>query len=133
MNALEAGKILAILAAVDRREIDTTTAQGWAWALEDIEYERGLEAAKRAVKSGAGYVDVTAIRRELKAMQPGFERDVRSAKARGIVSDSWPATKPLPLQLEQQLRAAQAAAYEATNDLAEDVLASAPTRAELGA
>lgn len=128
MNAIEAGKILAVLAAVDRREVDATTAQGWAWALEDVPYERGLEAAKRAVRAGTGYVDATAIRRELRAMQPGLERDVRSAKARGLIPDMWPASRPLPIPVEKQLRDLQAAAYEATNDLAEDVLAGTPTQ-----
>ena len=128
MNALEAAKILAVLAAVDRRELDATTAQGWAWALADVPLERGLEAAQRAVRSGATYVDVQAIRRELRAMQPRLEQDVRSAKARGLVAPDYPARQPLPIEVEQRLRALQADAYSSTNDVDRDAIAAAHSR-----
>lgn len=132
MNATEAGLILARLSAVDRREVDKTTAQGWAWALADVTYERGLEAAERAVRSGAGYVDITAIRRELKAMQPRFETDVRSAKARGLVPADWPNRKPLPVEIERRLREAQGLEYGHTNDVDLDAITAAQTQRELG-
>lgn len=120
MNAREAGQLLAILSAVDRREVDATTAQGWAWALNEVAFEHALEAARRAMNTGA-YVDVNAIKGQLKSMRPRLEADVRSAKARGIVPESWPRTKPLTGELEAQLRAAQSAEWADTNDRPEEI------------
>lgn len=120
MNATEAAKLLAILAAVDRREFDTTTAQGWAWALPDATLEHALEAARRAMDTGS-YVDVTAIKTQLRAMRPRLEADVRSAKVRGLIPTDWPTSRPLPAPLEQRLRDAQHATWTATNDRPEQI------------
>ncbi len=133
MNATEAGLILARLSTIDNREVDKARAQGLAWALEDVSYERGLEAVERVVRSGASYVDALAIRRELRAMQPRLESDVRSAKARGLVPADWPARQPLPVEIEKRLHDAQRADYEAHNDLDQDALAAAEARREIEA
>ena len=127
MNVTEAGKLLAILSAIDNRETDVTKAQGWAWALEDIPYSRAVEAAKRAIRAGVRYIDVQAIRAELKGMQPQFESDVRSAKARGLIDESWDKHEPLTEHLEQQLRAIQAREFAATNDRPEEITRKGPT------
>ena len=121
MNAKEAGQLLAILSAIDNREVDTTKAQGWAWALSDVPYSRGVEAAQRAIRAGVRYIDVQAIRAQLKEMQPQLESDVRSAKARGIIPESWDKHQPLTHELEEQLRTIRAREYEATNDRPEEI------------
>lgn len=122
MNASEALKLLSVLAEIDRREFNATTGQAWAWALEDVEYARGLEAAKRAMKAGEKYIDLQTIQHQLRAMQPRLEADVRSAKLRGVIPDDWPKHKPLTLALEAELRHLQKIDYSIHNDAALDTM-----------
>lgn len=121
MNATEAGKLLAILAAIDNRETDVTKAQGWAWALADVPYPRAVEAVQRAIRAGVRYIDVQAIRGQLKDMQPQFEADVRSAKARGLIEEGWDKHEPLTEDLQRRLREIQAREWAATNDRPEEI------------
>lgn len=119
MNATEAAKLLSVLAAFDRREFNATTAQGWAWALDDVPYNLAMAAAKRALKHG--YVDVPAIQKEIKAMRYGIESDVRAAKQRGLIADDWPKSMPLPDDVMGQLAEARKRLFEATNDYPDEI------------
>lgn len=122
MSPTEAAQLLSILAAVDRREFDAPTAKAWAWALTDVPAERCEEAARRAMREGV-YVDVAAIRTQLRRMQPALERDVRSAKARGLIATDWPTRTPLPIDIERSLRTLQSADWERTNDTPAEITA----------
>ncbi len=120
MNATEAAKLLAILSAIDRRELDATTAQGWAWALDDVPLGLALTAAKRAQQHGH-YVDVQAIQREITGMRQHIESDIRAAKARKLIPDTWPKTQPLPDDVATNLAEARKSLYEQNNDYPDEI------------
>lgn len=131
MSPTDAAQLLSVLAAVDRREFDAPTAKAWAWALSEVPLHRCEQAARRAMNEGV-YVDVAAIRTHLRRMQPQLERDVRSAKARGLIDSTWPAARPLTAELEQQLHTIQETEWAATNDRPEDIAALAARNPALG-
>lgn len=115
MTADEAARLLAALAAIDRREYNATTARAWAYVFRDTPYQRVEQAAFLALDAGV-YVDVAAVKQQLAAMRTQLQRDVRSAKARGLVPADWNPKQPLPMQTEQQLRTVQAAEWADHND-----------------
>jgi hypothetical protein len=120
MNATDAAKLLSVLAELDRREFNAITAQAWAWALDDIPYNLGLQAAKNAYKAGS-YVDIAAIERQITRMRPQIESDVRAAKLRGLVADDWPKTQPIPDAAMDKLVAARKQLFEANNDYPDEI------------
>lgn len=119
MNAIEATKLLAILSTVDKREFDATTAQGWAWALDDIPYSLALAAAKKALTHG--YVDIPAIQKQIRTMRLSIESDVRAAKLRGLIPDEWPRSQPLPDAVMDRLADARKQLFEANNDYPDEI------------
>lgn len=120
MNPTEALKLLAVLAEIDRREYNATTAQAWAWALDDIPYNLGLKAAKHAFKAG-NYVDIAAIEREVTKMRPQIEAEVRAAKLRGLIPDTWPKSQPIPDTAMEKLIEARRRLFEANNDYPDEI------------
>jgi hypothetical protein len=122
VSPTEAAQLLSILSAIDRREFDAPTAKAWAHVFRDTPYERVEQAAFRAIDAGV-YVDVAAIKKQLGAMRASFERDVRSAKARGLVNADWPTSTPLPKRIEQRLRDAQAKDWANSNDNPDELTA----------
>jgi hypothetical protein len=129
MNALEAGDLLALLAMTDNRNVDEHMADAWAWALADVPAPRAVLAAQQLIRAGEPWVDVKSIRRQLAAMQPAFERDVRSAKARGLIDPTWSPRTPLPVDVEQQLRTQQSTEWAGHNDRPDQITAGPATTA----
>lgn len=123
MNATDAAKLLSVLAELDRREFNAVTAQAWAWALDDIPYNLGLQAAKNAYKAGT-YVDIAAIERQITRMRPKIESDVRAAKLRGLIPDDWPKTQPIPDHAMDKLITARKQLFEANNDYPDEITGS---------
>lgn len=121
MNALEAMDLLDMLSMIDNRNVSAEMAEAWAWALDDVPAPRAVLAAKQLIRAGETWIDVKSIRRQLATMQPTFERDVRSAKARGLISADWDARTPLPIAIEQQLRDVQAEAWAESNDHPDEI------------
>lgn len=125
MTPNEALDLLSTLAIFDRREVNAAVARGWAWALDDVPAYLAVEAARRAQDAGV-YVDIQAVKRELNAMRPQLESDVRSARQRGLVPADYPKSKPLSPEVRQRLNEARRREFEENNDRPEELSPPGP-------
>lgn len=120
MNVDETGQLLAALAHVDNREVDSGRAAGWYLVLDDIPFEVGLIALRAALKvTPRIYIDAQVVREYAQPVMRRIARDVKSARVRGWVPKEWPDTKPLPPAVSQRL----ADEFAATNDSPDDITA----------
>lgn len=116
MDAIEAARLLTILAAVTDREPSAAKAQGWAYALDDLPYSVGEAALRDALHSAdAAYITPQTIRKHAAPLLRRLAADVRSARVRGWVVRDWPETQPLPVEVTERLRAE----WDDTNDRGE--------------
>ena len=97
MNKAEVGKLLSVAGAFDRFiRIDDMTVTGWLILLERVPYDL---AQKAVVAHYAGsdsgrqlmpFHVLQSVEVEARLSKALILEDVRSAKARGLVAESWP-------------------------------------------
>lgn len=126
MNEPEARRLLAYISAgFDNRTLSEATAQVWAEELGGVPFE----VAKQSVRNHfhkprpRDYLSLDVLMDQIKVdtrqTRQAVEEDVRSAKARGLLGQSWPAHDPLPFDVAANLAdaralfGAQMAEYEA--------------------
>lgn len=110
MNKLEAAKLLTIASGFDRFiRADELTTTAWQKVLDRVPYALA-EGAVLAHFSGPDasrqlmpFHIIKAVEREARLSKPLIEEDVRSAKARGLVSQSWPADQILDEDVRERL------------------------------
>ena len=110
MNELETAELLAIASGFDRFiEVDAMTTRAWFLALRDVPYALA-EAATVAHFTGPKARETFGVRHVLDAVAvtarttpDAVEEDVRSAKARGLIEQSWPKREPLPRDVRDAL------------------------------
>lgn len=114
MNKLEAAKLLMLASGFDRwMRADDLTSTVWGKALCDVPYDLAEEAVvahysgENAHKQLMPADIIKAVEREARLTRPQVEADVRSAKARGLVDDSWPVAKLLPEDVRARLAVAR--------------------------
>lgn len=114
MNAAEAGKLLTIYAGTTGREVTAGMAHGMAMVLPDMPYTIGEAALAEFLRSPEGGFALTPAMLQKYAVPilRRLARDVRSAKLRGWIPDSWPAERPLPDTVRQRFKRE----FEQTND-----------------
>lgn len=114
MNKTETAKLLTVAGAFDRFiRVDEVTVTGWQIALERVPYDlaqkavidhyQGAEAHRQLMPANI----IRAVEREARLTPAMIEEDVRSAKARGLVDESWPERKLLDEEVRQKLFAAR--------------------------
>lgn len=114
MNRLEVIKLLTIASAFDRfMRQDEGSIAAWHAVLDRVPYE----LAEKAVLAHYAGPDahrqlmpaniIRAVEREARLTPAMIEEDVRSAKARGLVAQSWPDRKLLDEDVRQRLFAAR--------------------------
>lgn len=113
MNLEESKELIGFISAgVDNRALSIATATIWTDLLRDVT----LEDAKAAVRVHVAnpqveYLDVKEILRLVRVgtrqTSEAIEADVRSAKARGMIEDSWPRDRPLPVTVATRLARAR--------------------------
>lgn len=102
MNRTDAAKLLTVAAGFDRRQVTEITATAWAAALDGYTYaecERAIIAHHRDPATRGQYLTVghvlDRVEAEKRAAKGDVEADVRSAKARRLIPESWPKREPL--------------------------------------
>lgn len=116
MTKAEVGKLLLFASGLDRFvQVDQVTVDAWFRVLSgmDATYdvaERACIAHYTGTDAGRPFsvAHVTAaVAESNRSAQVLVEADVRSAKARGLVSRDWPARELLPLEVRNQLALAR--------------------------
>lgn len=116
MDKEQAATLLAVAGAFDRWiRLDDLTATAWHLALADVSFDlardavvehyKGVDAHKQIMP--ADIIKATEVTGRLTRGQ--VEADVRSAKARGLVSKAWPDRGLLPEDVRVKLAAAREA------------------------
>jgi hypothetical protein len=115
VNRTEVAKLLTILSGFDRRQVDELTVEAWH-AIPEIAAARFDHAEQIALEHQTGphaaeYFAVrhlvTGLRRRTRTTTGDVEADVRSAKARGLIEDTWPRRDPLPPDVAARLAQAR--------------------------
>lgn len=114
MNRTDAAKLLTVAAGFDRRQVTEVTATAWAAALHGYDYsecEKAIIAHHRDPATRGQYLTVGHVLDRVESWGRNrtgdIEADVRSAKARGMVSSDWPDRDPLPESVAERLAAAR--------------------------
>lgn len=114
MNKAEAAHLLTLAGAFDRWIIvNDGTAGGWAYALENLPFELARVAVVDHYKGPNAHKAImpadiiAAVESAARLTRPQIEADVRSAKARGLVDQSWPDAQVLPDLVRERLAAAR--------------------------
>lgn len=122
MNAREANRLLYLLSAHDRREVNADVAEAWALALREVPFDLAVRAADRAIRlEHDRYITVGVVREHLTYLKRAVERDVRVAKQLRIIDAAWPADRPLPADADARLQAWRQREWAANNDRPEDI------------
>lgn len=139
MELKEVGMVLARIANFDNRRLDPSVARDWKMMLDRELYGRGtLDDAMEVVldhfaQPAPPYFTVgllvDGLRRRLRLSQRDIAVDVRSAKARGLVSKDWPRNRPLPADAAAALERARSEARAASPELDEG---PSPLQLEVG-
>lgn len=115
MNEPEARRLLGYISAgYDNRTLSEATAGVWAKKLADVELDTAIQAVDNHFDKPRPreYLSLDVLRDQIKVdtrMTPqAVEEDVRSAKARGLIEQSWPARTPLPKNVATDLAEARA-------------------------
>jgi len=110
MNTSDAAKLLTVAAGFDRRQVTDITATAWAAALDGYTYpecERAIIDHHRDPETRGQYLTVghvlDRVEADTRARKGDVEADVRSAKARGLIDESWPRREPLPADVAARL------------------------------
>ena len=110
MNKTQVGQILTIASGFDRFiTVDRVTTEAWFLVLGAIDYDEA-QAAVIGHFTGPIAKEVFSVRHILNAVADGgrntraaIEADVRSAKARGLISKGWPDRQALPDEVKDGL------------------------------
>lgn len=125
MNKIEMATALTIAGGFDNRRVDDITVAAWMEVLGGYDLatvkqailEHHRDPATRHAYLTVGHV-LDRVERIKRLRSLDVEADVRSAKARGLVSKDWPDRDQLPADVMQRLVEAreadrvQAARYE---------------------
>jgi hypothetical protein len=115
MNEPETRRLLGYISAgYDNRALSEATAQVWAEELAGVPFE----VAKQSVRNHfhkpkpRDYLSLDVLMEQIKVdtrqTRQAIEEDVRSAKARGLLEQSWPPREPLPQSVAADLAEARA-------------------------
>lgn len=114
MNIIEVGKLLAVAAGFDNRHADDLQTAAWHELLGGYTYTQchaALIGHYRDPDTRHKYLTAAHILDRLEIAERGktydIEADVRSAKARGLIDDSWPRREPLPPDVAALLKIAR--------------------------
>jgi hypothetical protein len=114
VNRLEASELLSIAGAFDRWiRVDDLTATAWHYALEAVPVDLARAAVLAHYKGDNAHKSlmpadiIRAVESAARLTRPQVEADVRSAKARGLVDQSWPDAQVLPELVRERLAAAR--------------------------
>lgn len=110
MNKFETAQLLTVASGFDRFvRADELTTTAWQMVLKRVPYKLA-EAAVLAHYSGPDatrqlmpFHVLSAVEKEARLSKALIEEDVRSAKARGLVPQSWPADELLDEEVRQRL------------------------------
>jgi len=110
VNKTQVGQILTIASGFDRFiTVDRVTTEAWFLVLGAIDYDEA-QAAVIGHFTGPIAKEVFSVRHILNAVADGgrntraaIEADVRSAKARGLISKGWPDRQALPDEVKDGL------------------------------
>jgi hypothetical protein len=109
----EVAELLGIAHGFDKRELAELTEMAWFSVLEpyDFQVTRKVMIDWYANKKPGDYLEVSDLVRGVKFATrqtvDQIETDVRTAKARGLIEQSWPAREPLPTEVVERLAAAR--------------------------
>jgi hypothetical protein len=126
VNKREVAELLAIISGLDRfQAADRIAVEAWS-LLPDIEAAT-FEDAKQAVVDHftAGAKNLTAgdLNARLRVVnrldKEAIAADVRSARARKLIADTWPETKPVPKFVQSRLAELREEARMAAPDIRE--------------
>jgi hypothetical protein len=114
VNKAEAAHLLLLASAFDRWiTVDDDRATVWAYALENLPFELARVAVVEHYKGPNAHKAImpadiiAAVESAARLTRPQVEADVRSAKARGLVDQSWPDAQVLPDLVRERLAAAR--------------------------
>lgn len=126
MNTDEAAALLLVASGFDRFMVaNDITSTAWAIALADVPLAVAQDAVIAHYKSKDGRRSVTvadildAAAARGRTRQHQIDADVRSAKARGLISRDWPIHQQLPLDVASALAEARQRDREAADDMLE--------------
>lgn len=126
MNKLEAAQLLTIASGFDRFIVaDEITTTAWTLALATVPFTVGQQAVvdHYTGKNGRRSISVRdildAVEARGRTRQHQIDADVRSAKARGLVSRDWPMHQQLPTGVAAALAEARERDREAAGDYLE--------------
>lgn len=110
MNKFETAQLLTVASGFDRFvRADELTTTAWQMVLKRVPYKLA-EAAVLAHYSGPDatrqlmpFHVLSAVEKEARLSKALIEEDVRSAKARGLVAQSWPADELLDEDVRERL------------------------------
>lgn len=123
MNKTDIAKLLTIASGFDRRDVDDVTIEAWALVPEFVAADVGAAVAavvahqtgpKRSEYLTIGHI-VDALRVDGRSTLAAVEADVRSAKARGLVPQSWPARQQLSVDVQNTLTSLRDRERQAAN------------------
>ncbi len=101
MNKTEVAQLLTVASGFDRRQVDELTVTAWHQVPEiaAANYDDAVKVvvAHQTAPEAAEYFTVRHLVAGMRKAKrtADIEADVRSAKARGIISESWPKRMPL--------------------------------------
>ena len=114
MNKVEAAKLLLLASGFDRwMRADDLTATVWEKALRDVPYPLAEDAVVAHYSGDNAHKQlmpadiIKATEHAARLTRPQVEADVRSAKARGLIEQSWPVGELLPELVRERLRVAR--------------------------
>lgn len=111
MNKTEIAKLLTIASGFDRRVVDPVTIEAWALVPEMVaaDFDAAVAAVvahqtspKRGEYLTLGHI-AEALKIDGRNSLAAIEADVRSAKARGLISRTWPSRDRLPANVADAL------------------------------
>lgn len=122
MDKKDTAALLAMAGAFDRFiRVDELMVAGWQLALGDVSVDAAKHAVLEHYTGEKAHRPITpadilaSVKRAARLVPSMVEADVRSAKARGLVSKDWPDRQQLAPDVMERLAAAREAdRYEST-------------------
>lgn len=139
MQLTEVGKLLTIIASLDNRKLDESTAMVWKLMLDRELPDATLADAQEVVfewfSTANPYFEVRhlvdGLRRRMRLTSRDIETDVRVAKRLGMLPDSHDRRVPLPADVARRL-AEYRAGVNASIPAVEDGGVSSPLVLDVG-
>lgn len=111
MKKSELTELLRFMSTLDNRIVDEDRVEGWFVLLHDVDKSEAAQVVVDHYKTTRDYLTpldiLDGIKRLNRRMPKQIEADVRSARARGLISRDWPETDPLPADVMARLTAAR--------------------------